>query len=61
MALEVERKFHVPEAASLAGLVGKQLRQVYLAHGSLTVRVRIVDDARSLLTLKVAPAGTPPG
>jgi adenylate cyclase len=57
MALEVERKFHVPDAAFLAGLAGKQLRQVYLAQGSLTVRVRIVDDARALLTLKGAPAG----
>jgi len=54
MGIEIERKFLVRGDGWRAGVTGKaHLRQGYLSSGAkATVRVRLVDDARALLTLK---------
>ncbi len=55
MGVEIERKFLVSQDAAaqvLPGTRSEHLVQGYLARGAVTVRVRIVDEARAWLTLK---------
>lgn len=59
MAVEVERKFLVADAAWRDGAdAGRRLRQAYLADTeSLSVRVRIEEGGGARLTIKSAGAG----
>lgn len=58
MATEIERKFLVTgdgwraQAAS-----SKRIRQAYLAWGKVQLRVRLIDDAKGVLTVKSARNG----
>lgn len=56
MNLEIERKFLVRDTQMLTGLAGEHLRQVYLARGEVTVRVRIAGEQASL-TIKGPSSG----
>jgi len=60
MPLEIERKFLVPDATFLMGLVGQHVEQGYLLSKHPTLRVRTVDDSFGFLTLK-GPAGPADG
>ena len=51
MATEIERKFLVRNTAMLTGRNGVHMRQVYLARGRASVRVRIA-GTRAWLTVK---------
>ena len=51
MATEIERKFLVRNTAMLTGRNGVRMRQVYLARGRASVRVRIA-GTRAWLTVK---------
>jgi adenylate cyclase len=55
MAIEIERKFRITDEAWRAHAEGegRAIRQFYLAaRDGFSMRVRIVDEARALLTLK---------
>ena len=51
MGVEIERKFLVLDTAMLTGRRGVRMRQVYLARGPATVRVRIAGE-QAWLTVK---------
>lgn len=51
--IEIERKFLTrPPGAPLAGIAGRSIEQGYLADTPLQVRLRRVDSARFILTVK---------
>ena len=54
MAMEIERKFLVRDAGWKSAVAGRQeIRQAYLTISKrLTVRVRVIDEARAVLTIK---------
>lgn len=55
MAIEIERKFLVAGDGWKAGVASERvIRQGYLARGRASIRVRIVDDAHAVLTIKSA-------
>ncbi|HEV7717695.1 MAG TPA: CYTH domain-containing protein [Arsenicitalea sp.] len=59
MAKEIERKFLVRSDAWQAGVKESHaIRQGYLARGpKASIRIRVVDDASAMLTVKSAQAG----
>lgn len=58
MASEIERKFLV-KGEGWRDLVTSRrtIRQGYLARGTATVRVRLIDDSKAVLTIKSADGG----